>query len=124
MNFIQAIGLLGLRSSLSQGRYLHRTTQTHTHTHTHKKRIHPYASSGIQTHPRPPVFEGTKKFCALDCAATVIGYSDLLRRNNFPKDLTDGPIFFSHKTCEVDRCTCFSSMCFSHFAIPKTCCDN
>jgi hypothetical protein len=44
LNFGQSVGLLGLGISPSQGRYLHRTTQTEqTQTNIH-------ASSGIRSH--------------------------------------------------------------------------
>jgi hypothetical protein len=66
--YTQSVGLLGLGISPSEGRYIHRTTQTKTkRTQTSIPRV------GFE--PTIPVFERAKTVHALDRAATVIGCS-------------------------------------------------
>jgi hypothetical protein len=66
LNVRQSIGLLGRGISPSQGRYLHRTTQTQN---KHRQTSTPWVGLEFII----PVFEWAKAFHALDCVATVIG---------------------------------------------------
>jgi hypothetical protein len=59
--------VLGRGSALSQGLYLHRTTQTQT-----KRRQTSMPRVGSE--PTITVFEREKTFHTLDCAATLIGH--------------------------------------------------
>jgi hypothetical protein len=63
----QSVGLLERVSNLSQGRYLHRTTQTQN-----KRRETSMPWVGFER--TTPVFERVNTVRALDRAATVIGY--------------------------------------------------
>jgi hypothetical protein len=66
--YTQSVGLLGRVISPSQGRYLHRTTQTQNkHTKT--------SMTEVGFEPTIQVFERVKRVNALDRAATVIGCS-------------------------------------------------
>jgi hypothetical protein len=65
--FRQSVELLGRGISLSQGRYLHRTTQTRN------KRGQTFMPR-LAFEPTTPVFEWAKPVHALDRAATVIGF--------------------------------------------------
>jgi hypothetical protein len=62
----QLVGLLGRVISPSQGRYLHRTTQTQN-----KSRQTSMPLAGLE--PTIPVFKRAETFHALDRAATVTG---------------------------------------------------
>jgi hypothetical protein len=68
--FRQSVGLLGGGISLSQGRYLHRTTQTQN-----KRRQTSMPRMGFES--AIPAFERAKTVHALDRAATVIGIASL-----------------------------------------------
>jgi hypothetical protein len=74
LNFRQSVGLLGWEISLTQGRYLHRMTQTQN-----KRKQTSMPSVGFE--PTNPMSERTKTFHALDRAATVIG----IISNTLPK---------------------------------------
>jgi hypothetical protein len=64
--YTQSVGLLGRGISPSQGRYLHRTTQTQNkRTQTSMFRV--------WFEPTIPVLERAKTVHAVDCTATVIG---------------------------------------------------
>jgi hypothetical protein len=67
LNFRQSVGLLGLGISPSQGRYLHRTTQTQN-----KRRQTPIP--WVLFEPTIPMFKRAKTFHASDRAASVIGW--------------------------------------------------
>jgi hypothetical protein len=67
-SYMQSVGLLGLGISQSQDRYLYMTTLTQNKcTQTSMPR------AGFE--PTIPVFELAKAVHALDCAATVIGFT-------------------------------------------------
>jgi hypothetical protein len=75
LNLRQSVGPLGRGISPSQGRYLHRTTQT-------KNKRRKTSMPWVRFEPTIPVFERAKSFHALDPAATVIG-KKCIRRYNF-----------------------------------------
>jgi hypothetical protein len=72
--FRQSVGLLGRVIRLSQGHYLHRTTQTQK-----KRRQTSMPRLGFE--PITPVFERAKTVHALDGAVTVIGGKSTSRCN-------------------------------------------
>jgi hypothetical protein len=74
-NLGQSVGLLGRRSAPSQGRYVHRTTQTQN---KRRQTCKPW----VGFEPTIPVFERAKTFYALDRVVAVIGATQLPRRFN------------------------------------------
>jgi hypothetical protein len=74
LNLRQLVGLLGRGISLSQGRYLHRTTQTQN------KRTHPCLK--WDSEPTIPVFERAKKCYALDSAYDRLLWVNLVENLN------------------------------------------
>jgi hypothetical protein len=75
-SYRQSAWLLGRVISPSQGRYLHRTTQT-----MNKRRHTSTIRAGFE--PTTWVFGRAKKFRALDGAASVIGVDETVSQNNF-----------------------------------------
>jgi hypothetical protein len=80
--YTQSVGLLGQEISPSQGRYLHKTTQTQNkRTHTSTPRVGFEAQNKRTQTSMPqvgfestiPVFERAKTVRALDRAVTVLG---------------------------------------------------
>jgi hypothetical protein len=70
-NLRQSVGLLGRVINSSQARYLTQTQNKHRQT----------SKLWVGFEPTIPVFERAKTFHALDCAATVIGYTGLICNN-------------------------------------------
>jgi hypothetical protein len=66
LNLRQSAGLLGVGIGPTQGRYIHRTTQT-------RNKLRQTLVPVVGFEPTIPVFERAKTFQALDRAATVIG---------------------------------------------------
>jgi hypothetical protein len=66
LNLIQSVGLLERGISPTQGRYLHRTTQT-------RNKRRQTSMPLVRFEPTIPVIERAKTFHVLDLAATVIG---------------------------------------------------
>jgi hypothetical protein len=80
--FIQPVGLLGRVIIPSQGRYLH--------TGQHKHRINAYRHSCLKLDSNPrSAFGRAKTVHALDCAATVTGMYEYVRKKIFVTDLVE-----------------------------------